>query len=165
MPVETMDADPPPMEGRPRFRTIVDTNVWLDMLLFDDPRTRRLAEMLAPPSGLGALSSDEMRAELADVITRSHFKLDAAGQAALLTCYDRIVTPAPIAPDCRLPCRDPDDRKFLDLAVARRATWLISRDKALLAVRKLAWNRFSIRIGKVEDFYAWVDAGCLKVAP
>ena len=139
-------------------RVVIDTNIWLDMLVFDDPRTRRLATLLAPPVQVQPLSSEEMRAELADVITRPQFALDDDRQATLLARYDATVVAAPIAPDCRLPCRDPDDRKFLDLAVGRRTAWLLSRDRALLAARKLTWRRFAVRIGQVPDFYNWLDA-------
>ena len=147
--------------GVARCEIVVDTNIWLDMLVFDDPGARRLSGILDPPATsmpvVVALSSAEMRAELADVVERSHFKLDDPARAALLARYDRIVTPAPVAADCRLACRDPDDRKFLDLAVGRRTAWLLSRDRALLAARKSAWQRFSLRIGLVDDFYAWLD--------
>lgn len=142
-----------------RIEIVVDTNIWLDMLVFDDASSRRLAAMLGPVAPLRPLSSDEMRAELADVVKRPQFKLDDARQAALLDRYDCMVSCASVAPDCRLPCRDPDDRKFLDLAVARRVTWLLSRDRALLAVRKVAWSRFAVRVGRVADFYDWLDAG------
>ena len=137
---------------------MIDTNIWLDMLVFDDARTRRLAGLLQPPAQVQPLASDEMRAELVDVIARPQFALDDGRQASLLARYDAIVLPAPVAPDCRLPCRDPDDRKFLDLAIGRRAAWLLSRDRALLAARKIAWRRFAVRIGQVPDFYNWLDA-------
>ena len=137
---------------------VIDTNIWLDMLVFDDPGTRRLASLLQPPAQVQPLASDEMRAELADVIARPQFGLDDDCRAELLARYDATVLPASIAPDCRLPCRDPDDRKFLDLAIGRRAAWLLSRDRALLAARKVAWRRFAVRIGQVTDFYNWLDA-------
>lgn len=127
------------------------------MLVFDDPRTRRLASLFEERACVTALGSDAMRAELADVIGRPQFGLDLMARESLLARYDAIVTPAPAAPDCRLPCRDPDDRKFLDLAVGRRADWLLSRDRALLAARKLAWRRFGVHIGEVADFYNWSD--------
>jgi predicted nucleic acid-binding protein len=38
-------------------------------------------------------------------------------------------------------CRDPDDQKFIDLALAAKAQWLVSRDKALLALAKRAKAR------------------------
>ena len=154
---------------------VIDTNIWLDMLVFDDPRTRRLAALLPaspaavaapasvadpqprPAAGVRALSTPEMRAELTDVISRSLFKLGARAQEALLSRYDELVTPAPVALDCRLSCRDPDDRKFLDLAVGAHTDWLLSRDRALLACRKHARDRFDLRIGEVGDFYTWLD--------
>lgn len=135
---------------------IIDTNIWLDLLIFDDLRTRRLGALLST-GALTAPASKEMRAELVDVIARSQFGLDEGAQAGLLARYDTIVTPAPVAPDCRLPCSDPDDRKFLDLAIGRRTDWLLSRDRALLRCRKLAWQRFEVRIGQVADFYNWID--------
>src|SRR5690606_29320402 len=98
------------------------------------------------------------RAELEDVIARPQFALDAVRRTALLARYDALVQPAPVAPDCRLPCSDPDDCKFLDLAVGRRTAWLLSRDRALLRARKIAWKRFEVRIGQVADFYNWLDA-------
>ena len=42
------------------------------------------------------------------------------------------------APAVRLVCRDPDDQMFIDLALAERARWLISRDRAVLALAKRA---------------------------
>lgn len=138
-------------------RVVIDTNIWLDMLVFDDPRTRRLATLLAAPIQVQPLASEEMRAELADVIARPQFGLDAGRQSSLLARFDTTVLAAPSAPDCGLPCRDPDDRKFLDLAVGRRTSWLLSRDRALLAARKVTWRRFGVRIGVVADFYNWLD--------
>ena len=135
---------------------VIDTNLWLDMLVFDDASTHRLAALL-DPSTIAPLASEAMRAELADVIGRVQFGLTADQQSVMLARFDALVTPAHEAPDCRLPCRDPDDRKFLDLAVSRRVDWLLSRDKALLAGRKTAWGRFGVRIGKVGDFYNWLD--------
>ena len=126
------------------------------MLVFDDPSTRRLATLL-DPRAVTPLASESMRAELADVIGRDRFGLATEQRTVLLARFDSLVTTAAVAPDCRLPCRDPDDRKFLDLAVSRRVDWLLSRDKALLASRRTAWGRFGVRIGKVGDFYNWLD--------
>lgn len=155
------------MKPSPRLLSVViDTNLWLDLLVFDDPSTRRLAALLEPlavaplpeaPPTLTPLASEPMRAELADVIDRDRFRLAPQRRILLLARFDALVTTTPVAPDCRLPCRDPDDRKFLDLAVSRRVDWLLSRDKALLAGRRTAWGRFGVRIGKVGDFYNWID--------
>jgi predicted nucleic acid-binding protein len=157
-----------PGDGGRRIDVVIDTNLWLDMLVFDDRETRRLAALLASGASVTAgtpaqravapIASAAMRSELADVIARDKFGLDPAQREALLARFDEIVTVAGTAPDCRLPCSDPDDRKFLDLAVCHGTQWLLSRDKALLAGRKLAWRRFELRIGKVPDFYNWLDS-------
>ena len=49
--------------------------------------------------------------------------------------------PPPPAAAPSLRCRDPDDQKFIDLAVAAGARWLFTRDRALLALRKAAAGR------------------------
>jgi len=41
-------------------------------------------------------------------------------------------------PAVRLICRDPDDQKFIDLAISQGAQWLFSRDRAVLALAKRA---------------------------
>ena len=45
----------------------------------------------------------------------------------------RVTTSPPAAERARLPlCRDPDDQKFLEAALAARAEFLLTRDRALL---------------------------------
>jgi predicted nucleic acid-binding protein len=41
----------------------------------------------------------------------------------------------PVAPKAPYTCKDPDDQKFIDLAVAHQAS-LLSKDKAVLVMRK-----------------------------
>ena len=147
---------------------VIDTNLWLDLLVFHDPSTNRLARWLArgltQAQGLGAepirlqvIGCAPMRAELADVIGRAKFRLETPARQQVLAAWDESVTLEAVAPDCGLPCTDPDDRKFLDLAIAHRVDWLLSRDRALLAARKPAGRRFGVRIGKLADFYNWLD--------
>ena len=65
----------------------------------------------------------------------SEAELDAA-----IGRWCRVVEPP--APDpAPIRCRDPDDQKFIDLALARSAAWLFSRDKALLALARRARSR------------------------
>lgn len=132
---------------------ILDTNVWLDWLVFDDARLSQLGH--AVDSGLVRLhASAPMLDEFAAVVRRPHFGLDAAAQGAARERQRAAVMLHAPAPDCRLPCSDPDDRMFIDLAVALRVDWLVSRDKALLRLRRTAHRRFAIRIGTPEDWRA-----------
>lgn len=151
---------PGPVPGAP-LRLVIDTNLWLDLLVFADPSAARLDALLANAAGARVLvlATGPMRAELAAVLARPRFALDAARQAQVLDAWDARVDASPIAPDCAVACTDPDDRMFLDLAIAQRAHWLLSRDRALLAARKPAAARFALRIGRLPDFYNWLDDG------
>ena len=132
---------------------ILDTNVWLDWLVFDDIRLAPLGH--AVDSGrLQLHATAPMLDEFAAVVKRPHFGLDAAAQSAARERQRAAVALHAPAPDCRLPCSDPDDRMFIDLAVALRVDWLVSRDKALLRLRRIAHRRFAIRIGTPEDWRA-----------
>ena len=111
---------------------VLDTNVVLDWLVFDD------ASMQLPAARLRAgrarwLSCPAMRAELDDVLARAAFTQRGAfhaGLHALLAAHaTALVDPTATAP---LRCRDADDQVFLDLAVQHRATLLLTRDRALL---------------------------------
>lgn len=135
------------------MRAILDTNVWLDWLVFADPRVMPLAEAV----GRGAvqlLATAPMLDELADVLARPQFALDPTQRAAALARQRSMVTLCAPAPDCRLPCTDPDDRMFIDLAVAWRVDWLLSHDRALLRLRRTALRRFGVRIAPPQAWSA-----------
>lgn len=133
---------------------VLDTNVLLDLLLFQD---RRGAPLLAAlQSGrLLALSTQAMFDELDDVLTRPFaagwaVAANQVGALARNLCRlvvsdglpERGLRPAPR-------CRDPDDQKFIDLAWSLPAAWLISRDRAVLALARPALAR-GLRIGTPE---------------
>ena len=119
-------------------RLIIDTNIWLDLLVFDEPRMRPLHADLAA-GRVRCHHSPHLFSELADVLTRPQFGLDARAQGEAMA-QARMLSqlesePAQPAP---LRCRDPDDQPFLDLAFALRAEVLLSKDKALLALARKA---------------------------
>jgi putative PIN family toxin of toxin-antitoxin system len=136
------------------MRAILDTNVWLDWLVFGDARIAPLAAAIESGE-VGLQATSPMLDELAAVLARPHFGLDAAARQATCARQRALVALHPPAPDCRLPCTDPDDRMFIDLAVALRVDWLVSRDKALLRLHRIAGRRFGVRIGTPE---AWRTA-------
>jgi predicted nucleic acid-binding protein len=64
----------------------------------------------------------------------------------------RIESAAPEAERAQLPaCRDPDDQKFLESALAARAEFLVTKDRALL---DLARRALRFRILTPEGFAA-----------
>ena len=93
---------------------------------------RRLRWLVAPA----------MRDEIFHVLGRGVAQRYAPDLALIEATFDAHAEPVPAAePSPRLVCRDPDDQKFIDLALASGARWLISRDKALLALAKRARPR------------------------
>ncbi|MCI0570867.1 MAG: putative toxin-antitoxin system toxin component, PIN family [Myxococcaceae bacterium] len=119
----------------PPLPIVLDTNVVLDMLVFDDAFSRPLAEALTSGE-LVAWADERTLTELGYVLSRPGFALGAAAQQALLARYRGLVRMAPEDAQASLPelprCKDRSDQKFLVLAARAGATWLISKDKQLL---------------------------------
>ncbi|MBM3344788.1 MAG: putative toxin-antitoxin system toxin component, PIN family, partial [Betaproteobacteria bacterium] len=124
-------------------RLVLDTNVWLDWLVFADTSAAPLAQAVA--SGRARVfNSAACEAELARVLAYplGKIKLDANAQAAALAkcrALARIHASAAAANAIPLPpCKDADDQKFLELARDCSADFLITRDHALLALARRA---------------------------
>ena len=124
------------------LRLVLDTNVWLDWLVFADPVVIRIRDAVA--AARAAVYIDERcEAELERVLAYDLGKhsIDVAAQAAALACCRRatlrIEATAPEAMPVQLPlCRDPDDQKFLEAALAARADFLVTKDQALLELAR-----------------------------
>jgi putative PIN family toxin of toxin-antitoxin system len=120
---------------------VIDTNVVLDLYVYEDPATGPLRERLADPQTVW-LATAVMREELRRVLDYPQVvrrlaarELDAESVLAAFDGRTRSVESAPKAP---YTCKDADDQKFIDLAVAHAAT-LLSKDKAVLCMaRRLA---------------------------
>ena len=113
---------------------VIDTNIVLDMWVFDDPRSRPLDEALQS-GGLRWLASAEMREELLRVLNYPHIaqrcNRDGVSAEAVLAHFDRLAQMHPVAPKAPYVCKDEDDQKFIDVAVAHQAL-LLSKDKQVL---------------------------------
>jgi putative PIN family toxin of toxin-antitoxin system len=131
------------------LRLVLDTNVVLDLLHFDDPAVAPIRRALAEGRA-ACFASAATRAELAHVLSCPQFKIEGDDLQRLLDAYDALARPCEGAADAALPpCRDPDDQKFLELAQAARADLLVTKDKALLALARKA-ARLGFRIVRPE---------------
>ena len=111
---------------------VLDTNVAVSALVFP---SGILAELrLAWQSALfRPLASRETAAELIRVLQYPRFRLNAEEQQDLLGDYLPWCEVVQAVGNVQLPeCRDPDDRKFLALAVAAKADALVSGDGDIL---------------------------------
>lgn len=132
----------PVPSARGRLRVVLDTNVWLDWLVFDDPGIAPIRDALAADRVeilIDAACEAELERALAYDLGRR--TLGAAAQAAgIAECRRiarRIEAVAPEAERVRLPqCRDRDDQKFLEAALAAGAEMLVTRDRALLKLAR-----------------------------
>jgi putative PIN family toxin of toxin-antitoxin system len=124
---------------------VVDTNVWLDWLVFADPGVDWLKQ--AVRSGrFELLSCPRARDELIDVLARPLIARRIADLEATVREHDALIVLAATPEPCDLACSDPDDQVFLDLAVARRARGLLTKDRALLALSAQARRRHGLLI-------------------
>lgn len=115
---------------------VLDTNVVLDLLVFDDPAAHSLNEAL-DERRVRCLVSDATLEEWRRVLGYPEFALDAARQAALVARYQALAHRSDAACLTELPrCSDPDDQKFLALAAAAGAAALVSKDRAVLKLRR-----------------------------
>jgi putative PIN family toxin of toxin-antitoxin system len=141
----------------PACRVILDSNIWIDILVFDDPVSRPIVAALE--SGrLCALIDARCLAELSYVLDYPQFAHRAIDREQALARVSRLSQPLEwVAQDTQavLPkCKDRDDQKFLELAQAARADWLVSKDRALLKLSRRTARDFGFKIGVPASFVA-----------
>lgn len=142
---------------------VLDTNVVLDLLHFDDAGARPLLRALED-GRVRCVATDATLEEWRRVLAYPEFALDSMQQAARLARYrDLSETVAEVAADAVLPrrgtpihsrlkpvwsrmprCSDPDDQKFIELAAASHAQGLVSKDRAVLRLRRRCAPYFRI---------------------
>lgn len=154
---------------------VLDTNIWLDWLMFEEPAVQPLRRAVMA-GRLQLLASTRLRAELADVLkrgpllaqvrmARSRRGLEPEGASAeqALRHFDAVCRMVAEGVGCGLSCSDPDDQHWLDLAVTHRAHWLLTKDRALLKLAGRAKRRFGLTITSRTS--GWCDETAQTDAP
>ena len=132
---------------------ILDTNILLDIFVFEDVRADRLRNAVLNRQ-IKTYSNQTSVEELADVISRPFFALEEGQQVKIMgqwqslsqSIEDPKLEPAPWK------CQDPDDQVFLDLAFTVRPSILISKDNAVL---KLATQALKEGVWITADYNAF----------
>jgi putative PIN family toxin of toxin-antitoxin system len=123
---------------------VLDTNIVLDLWLYNDPATPALLAALTAKD-VQWVATQVMRDELERVLAYPHIvqRMLKSNTTAehILAQFDVHAVLKPVAAKAPYTCKDADDQKFVDLAAATQAQ-LISKDKAVLTLR----NRM-VRIG------------------
>jgi putative PIN family toxin of toxin-antitoxin system len=143
-------------------RVVLDSNVWIDILVFDDPHTRPIAAALAQ-GRLDAVIDARCLAELTRVLDYpqfARFAVDKEAALAQVARWTTMIAPAEDPADGEAPprllpkCRDRDDQKFLELAQRAGAAWLVTKDRELLRMAKRIARDFGFSIGLPDAFTA-----------
>jgi putative PIN family toxin of toxin-antitoxin system len=120
---------------------VFDTNVLLDLFVFNDFRALHLKQALIDGK-IDALASPKTLEELADVIARPLFALSTEQQKQITLQWHGLARIIPDEALTKAPwlCHDPDDQVFLDLAYTNKPCTLVSKDNEVLRFEKKAAN-------------------------
>ena len=133
------------------MRLVLDSNIWLDWLVFADPGTAPIRAAVEAGDA-EVFIDDACEAELRRVLGYPFRKkvLEAAQQEACIAqCLGVSRRIAGKAPAAKLPkCKDPDDQKFLAAALAADADYLVTKDVDLL---ELSRRDLPFRIVKPDE--------------
>ena len=125
------------MESDP-ISLVLDTNIVLDLFVFDDPAVRGLkAQVLR--AEMRWIATQAMRDELEHVLAYAHIarrmNLAAMTPKEVLARFDRHALLVGVPSRAPVICADAGDQMFIDLAVAHRCR-LLSKDAAVLSMQK-----------------------------
>lgn len=119
-------------------KLVLDTNVVLDLFVFGDDAVRGLRAAI-DACRIDWLATAAMRDELEHVLAYPNIlaRMHGAGtgRTQVLAAFDAATRTVDAAALAKAVCRDGDDQKFIDLAVAHGAM-LLSKDKQVLALRR-----------------------------
>jgi len=131
-------------------RVVLDTNIVLDLWLYQDPATPVLQEALSSNT-VQWVATQVMRDELERVLAYTHIvqrlALSQLTAQTILLKFDAHAQLMPVAAKAQFVCKDKDDQKFIDLAAEHQAQ-LISKDKAVLTMRN-RMARLGVAVGKI----------------
>lgn len=117
--------------------------MWLDWLVFEDPGVVPIRDAVAAGTAevyVDAACEEELARVLERGLAKRTFDAEACMEKYRLLGR-RIDAPPSAAERARLPaCRDPDDQKFLEVALAAGAQFLVTKDAELLALDRQRVN-------------------------
>lgn len=123
------------------LKVVLDTSVCVAALLSNSGASSRILKAVLAHL-LYHATSDEIIEEVRTVLRRGKFKLPAEKQRAFLRLLSEsshvVILTKKFLP---VRCRDPKDEMFLSLAFQIGADYLISLDKDLIAVGKIAGTK------------------------
>lgn len=148
------------------IRLVLDTNVVIDWLVFDDPYMNPLRHGVRD-GRITVLTHAPAISELQRVLAYRQLKLEPARQVEVFTAYQDQSTAFNMPADFSLKnlllpgdfprCRDRDDEHFLALAFHSGADALVSRDNAVFGLKRRA-AKFAMNILNVQEMIAMLGS-------
>lgn len=149
------------------LKLVLDTHVVFDLWLFADPRVTRLKEGIES----GALRwcvTDDLQQEASFVAARPWVLQRGLRSDVLWHAWSRYAQvfpePAEKTEPAFLVCRDRSDQRFIRLAVAVQADFLLSYDRDLLALRRRA-HLAGFVIERPDRFCASAGSAATRTGP
>jgi putative PIN family toxin of toxin-antitoxin system len=132
-----------------RPRVIIDTGVMVSRILRPDPVPAQAVALAERKTAL--IVSEETLAELIAVLTRPKFAkfVDMTDVKDIVEAYAGLAEIVPVSAHVTV-CRDPDDNKFLALAMTAGADMIVTGDDDLLALHRFEQTK----IITPRDFFA-----------
>ena len=114
------------------MRIVLDTNIWLDWFVFNDPTINIFKTWITKPENTIVID-EACKQELISVLAYKKFSISGDRQQEISetiddTCSFHITGTT----DHQIWCRDPNDEKFLQLALDSQSTFLLTKDLDLL---------------------------------
>ena len=140
----------------PPLRVVLDNNVVVSALVFPSGRLSWISQAWQS-SDLAPIASWETIAELRRVLGYRKFGLSLSRQIGAMRQYQLWCEMVMVGEPPDIPeCRDPNDRPFLELAMAARADALVTGDSDLLALAPV----FAIPIITPSELRSRLERNC-----
>lgn len=128
------------------MRVVVDTNVLVSALIGHGKPRRLVIELLERHQ---VVSSRQMLAELADVLSRKKFmEVDKSQVSSFLSILASKVVLVTVKQSFKTVAEDPDDDMVLSTAYEGKATHIVSGDKHLLNLKRFSGIRI-VTVGEM----------------
>ena len=146
----------PDLTEHPPLKLVLDTNIALDFLVFDDASLQPLKALLAQQGAILYANAHTL-GELARVLAYPRLALPPAVALEMLGRYAALCThhEGTDALHTLPQCHDPDDQPFIELAARIPADALLSKDKAVLSLGRQRYQaQLGFRIATPRQFFA-----------
>jgi putative PIN family toxin of toxin-antitoxin system len=139
-------------------RIVLDTNIWLDWFVFNDPTINTLKTWSAKPENTIVID-EACKQELISVLAYEKFQLNTSHRIEIARNVDKICEAYNSYNRDRASlevwCKDPADEKFLKLALNSDSDFLVTKDWDLLKRKNYRVKNFNQRNLKIITPISW----------